>query len=155
MTKLKLNDQVPVFEGKDQNGNLIRSKDFEGKKYVVYFYPKDNTPGCTTQACNLRDHYTTLLKEGISVVGVSMDSEIAHQKFIEKYTLPFPLIADTDKKIIEAFNVWGPKKFMGKEYDGIHRTTFLMNEKGMIVGIITKPKTKYHAEEILEIYKNI
>lgn len=151
---LKVNDTAPGFKGTDQHGNTIQTSDFKGKKYVIYFYPKDNTPGCTAQACNLRDHYTTLLQNGISIIGVSMDSEASHLKFIQKYELPFPLIADTDRKIIETFGVWGPKKFMGREYDGIHRTTFLMNEENKITGIITKPKTKYHAEEILELYNH-
>jgi peroxiredoxin Q/BCP len=127
--------------------------DFKGKKLVVYFYPKDNTPGCTAQACNLRDNDSVLKEHDISVVGVSMDSMVSHQKFIDKFDLPFPLIADEDKKVIEAFGVWGPKKFMGKEYDGIHRTTFLIDESQVIVGIIEKPNTKDHTREILEIFK--
>lgn len=153
MTSLKVNDKVPFFETTDHEGNSISSKDFNGKKYAVYFYPKDNTPACTVQACNLRDNYTELEKNEISIIGVSMDSDKSHQKFAAKHALPFPLIPDTDKKMIEAFNVWGPKKFMGREYDGIHRTTFVIDEKGIIKGIITKPKTKNHAEEILEIFK--
>ena len=134
-------------------GKTIQTADFAGKKYAVYFYPKDNTPGCTVQACNLRDNYDALAAAGISIIGVSMDSEVSHQKFISKFELPFPLIADTDKKVIEAFQVWGPKKFMGKEYDGIHRTTFVMDENNVIQGIISKPKTKDHAIEILEIFQ--
>ncbi|TXI86296.1 MAG: thioredoxin-dependent thiol peroxidase [Crocinitomicaceae bacterium] len=155
MTSLKINDTAPSFAGKDESGKLIQSSDFEGKKYALYFYPKDNTPGCTVQACNLRDNYAALTAEGIAIIGVSMDSEVAHQKFIAKYELPFPLIADTDKQIIESFGVWGPKKFMGKEYDGIHRTTFVMDEENKIRGIISKPKTKDHAAEILEIFNSI
>jgi peroxiredoxin Q/BCP len=152
MTHLKINDKAPSFEGKDQDGNLISSEQFTGKKYVIYFYPKDMTPGCTDQACNLRDNYDALQKEGIEIIGVSMDSEVSHVKFITKHTLPFKLIADTERKVIDAFGVWGTKKFMGKVYDGIHRTTFLMNEEGVIVGIIEKPKTKDHAAEILAIF---
>lgn len=153
MKHLKVGDKAPVFTGTDQNGKTISMNDFKGKKLAVYFYPKDNTPGCTVQACNLRDNYEDLLKNGIQVVGVSADSVSSHQKFIDKFTLPFPLIADEDKKVIEQFGVWGPKKFMGKEYDGIHRTTFLIDEDQTIVGIVDKPKTKEHAEEILEIFK--
>ena len=152
MTTLKVNDKAPNFVGLDQQGKTIQTADFAGKKYAVYFYPKDNTPGCTVQACNLRDNYDALAAAGISIIGVSMDSEVSHQKFISKFELPFPLIADTDKKVIEAFQVWGPKKFMGKEYDGIHRTTFVMDENNVIQGIISKPKTKDHASEILEIF---
>jgi peroxiredoxin Q/BCP len=152
MTTLKVNDKAPNFAGLDQQGKTIQTADFAGKKYAVYFYPKDNTPGCTVQACNLRDNYDALAEAGISIIGVSMDSEVSHQKFISKFDLPFPLIADTDKKVIEAFQVWGPKKFMGKEYDGIHRTTFVMDENNVIQGIISKPKTKDHASEILEIF---
>jgi peroxiredoxin Q/BCP len=126
--------------------------DFKGKKLAIYFYPKDNTPGCTVQACNLRDNYKLLSDNGIQILGVSADSIASHQKFIDKFALPFPLIADEDKKVIETFGVWGPKKFMGKEYDGIHRTTFVINEDQQIVGILEKPKTKAHAEEILEIF---
>ena len=149
MTTLKKNDKAPVFSGKDQDGNIISNETLAGKKYVLYFYPKDMTPGCTDQACNLRDNYTQLGQEGIQIIGVSMDSETSHQKFIAKHTLPFPLIADTDKSVINAFGVWGPKKFMGKEYDGIHRTTFLVNEESIIVEVISKAKTKDHAKEIL------
>lgn len=152
MTTLKVNDKAPNFAGLDQQGKTIQTADFAGKKYAVYFYPKDNTPGCTVQACNLRDNYDALAEAGISIIGVSMDSEVSHQKFISKFELPFPLIADTGKKVIEAFQVWGPKKFMGKEYDGIHRTTFVMDENNVIQGIISKPKTKDHASEILEIF---
>jgi len=149
MTHLKEGDKAPPFKGKDQNGQLHSLKAYKGKKLVVYIYPKDNTPACINQACNLRDHYSTFLKQGYTVLGVSMDTEQMHQRFIAKYELPFPLLADTDRKIIDAFGVWGEKKFMGRIYDGIHRTTFVINEKGTIERIIRKPKTKYHAEEIL------
>lgn len=154
MTHLKVGDKCPTFEAKDQMGEAIKSSDYDGKRWAVYFYPKDNTPGCTQQACNLRDHSNELANASISIVGVSMDSESSHQKFIQKFELPFPLIADTDRKVIDAFGVWGPKKFMGKEYDGIHRTTFVINEQGIIEAIITKPKTKEHAAEILAVFEN-
>lgn len=150
MTHLEKGDNAPNFEGKDQNGNTVKRDDFKGQKLVIYFYPKDMTPGCTTQACNLRDNYDLLKKENIAIVGVSADDEKKHQKFIDKYDLPFPLIADTEKEVIKDFGVWGLKKFMGKEYDGIHRTTFLIDEAGKVHDIIKKPKTKAHAEEILE-----
>jgi peroxiredoxin Q/BCP len=152
MTHLKVGDKIPDFAGVTQNGVLVKSADFGGKKIAIYFYPKDNTPGCTVQACNLRDHFHALEDAQISVIGVSMDTETSHQKFIEKYELPFPLIADIDRKVIDAFGVWGPKKFMGKEYDGIHRTTFVIDESGTIQSIITKPKTKEHAAEILAVF---
>jgi len=152
MTNLDKGDKAPVFNAKDQNGNEVKLEDFSGKKVVLYFYPKDMTPGCTNQACNLRDNFELLKKEGIEVLGVSPDDEKRHQKFIEKHDLPFTLIADPDKEVINAYGIWGPKKFMGKEYDGVHRTTFLINEEGKIHDIIKKPKTKAHAEEILELF---
>ena len=148
---LKKGDPAPSFEGTDQDGKEITLQSFRGKKLVLYFYPKDNTPGCTAEACSLRDGYTDLLKKGYAVVGVSADNESAHKKFIEKYSLPFPLIADTDKKIIRSFQVWGPKKFMGKSFDGILRTTFLISEAGIIEEVITKVETKTHADQILKI----
>ena len=152
MKHLKTGDKAPDFSGKDQNGNMISLGDFKGKKLVVYFYPKDDTPGCTAQACSLRDNYADLLQNGICILGVSADSQTAHTKFITKYELPFPLISDENKEVITLFGVWGPKKFMGKEYDGIHRTTFLIDEQQTIVEIIDKPNTKEHAEEILRIF---
>ncbi len=152
MKQLKIGDQAPNFSGIDQNDQIITLMDFKGEKLAIYFYPKDNTPGCTVQACNLRDNYDGLGKAGIKILGISADSIVSHQKFVDKFSLPFPLIADEDKTIINLFGVWGPKKFMGKEYDGIHRTTFLINEKQEIVGIIEKPKTKDHATEIIEIF---
>lgn len=150
MTHLKEGDKAPAFEGKDQNGNLVRLSDFAGKKLIVYFYPKDDTPGCTAEACSLRDSYAELTAKGFAVVGVSTDSEKSHQKFIEKYNLPFTLISDPDRKVIEAFGVWGKKKFMGKEYDGIHRETFVIDENGIILKVITKVDTKNHATQILK-----
>jgi peroxiredoxin Q/BCP len=149
MTKFKVGDKAPFFEGVDQNGQLHSLTSYAGKKLAVYFYPKDNTPGCTQQACSLRDHYHEIEQQGIHVLGVSMDSQASHLKFIGKYDLPFPLIADVDRKVIDAFDVWGPKKFMGKEYDGIHRTTFLIDENGVITAIFEKPKTKEHGLELL------
>lgn len=149
MTSLKIGDKAPHFKGKDQNGKTITLEDFSAKNLVLYFYPKDNTPGCTAEACNLRDNYTALLKAGYAVVGISADNEKNHQKFIEKYNLPFPLIADTDKEILKAYGVWGPKKFMGKTYDGIHRTTFVISKEGIITEIIDKVDTKNHTQQIL------
>ena len=153
MTSLQIGDIAPKFKAKDQNGKEISLSDYNGKKVALYFYPKDMTPGCTNQACNLRDNYALLEKEGVVILGVSPDAEARHQKFIDKYDLPFPLIADTDHEVINAYGIWGPKKFMGKEYDGLHRTTFLINEDGRIHAIIKKPKTKEHAEEILASFK--
>ena len=149
MSKLNPGDKAPDFKGKDQDGNPISLADFKGYKLVLYFYPKDNTPGCTSQACNLRDNYDMLLEKGYKVVGVSADSEKSHQKFIEKHNLPFPLIADTEKEILKAFDVWGPKKFMGKEYMGINRTTFVIDEEGVISEVISKVKTKDHVAQII------
>ena len=145
---------IPNVNGLDQLGEMIHLADHKGKKTVIYFYPKDDTPGCTAQACNIRDNYNLLLENNIRIIGVSADSSSSHAKFAKKYDLPFPLIADTDKEIINAFGVWGEKKFMGKTYDGIHRTTFLANELGEIISIITKPKTKEHSEEIIELFYN-
>lgn len=149
MTKLKSGEKAPLFSAKNQDGKTVELADFKGKKLVLYFYPKDMTPGCTAQACSLRDNYTTLLEKGFAVLGVSADTEKKHKAFIEKYELPFDLLADTDKKVIEAYGVWGPKKFMGKEFDGIIRTTFVINEKGIIDEVIEKVNTKSHAEQLL------
>lgn len=149
MMHLKEGDKAPKFSGKDQNGRLIELKDFKGKKIVLFFYPKDNTPGCTAEACNLRDNYPELIKKGYEVIGVSADSEKSHEKFAAKFDLPFPLIADTDKTIINDYGIWGPKKFMGREYDGIHRTTFVIDENGNIEKMINKVKTKDHAAQVL------
>lgn len=149
MTTLKEGDKAPDFRGVDENGNKLSLADYSGKKLILYFYPKDLTPGCTVESCNLRDNYNDLLKTGFDVVGVSADDEKKHLKFIDKYDLPFHLLADVDKKVINDYGVWGPKKFMGKEYDGIHRTTFVINESGMIEKVIKKVKTKDHTEQIL------
>ncbi|NLR65376.1 thioredoxin-dependent thiol peroxidase [Chitinophaga varians] len=153
MANLKEGDKAPVFKGKDQHGKTVSLTDLKGKRVVLYFYPKDMTPGCTAQACNLRDNYSTLTKKGYEVIGVSTDSEQSHLKFIEKYELPFTLLADDDHKIVNQYGVWGEKQMMGRTYDGIHRTTFLINEKGVIDHIIKKPDTKNHTEEILERWK--
>jgi len=150
VTNLKVGDKAPDFKGQDQNGNVLSLNNFRGKKLVLYFYPKDDTPTCTVEACNLRDNYAALKKKGYAIVGVSMDDEKKHQKFIAKHQLPFPLIADTDKKVIEAYDVWGEKKFMGRIFDGIVRTTFVIDEGGKIEKVITDVKSKNHTEQILE-----
>lgn len=149
ITRLKVGDKAPDFKGKDQDGKWISLKDFSGKKLVLYFYPKDDTPGCTAESCNLRDNYEGLLKKGYAIVGVSADDEKQHKKFIEKYQLPFPLIADVDHKVINAYDVWGYKKFMGKEYDGIVRTTFVIDEKGTLEKVITDVIVKDHTAQII------
>ena len=147
-TKLKVGDKAPVFKAKDQHGNVISSADLKGKTIVLYFYPKDNTPGCTMEACSLRDEHTYFTKQNYIVLGVSADDEKMHKKFADKFELPFSLLADTDIKIIKEYDVWGTKQFMGKIYDGIIRTTFIINEKGSIKHIITEVKTKEHAQQI-------
>lgn len=149
MTTLQPGDQAPNFTAKDQDGNLHKLEDYKGKKLVVFFYPKASTPGCTAEACNLRDNWESFKKKGYEILGVSADSQKKQQNFKEKYDLPFPLLADEDKEVINAFGVWGPKKFMGKEYDGIHRTTFVIDEEGNIFDVISKVKTKDHASQIL------
>lgn len=149
MTKLKEGDKAPDFQAKDQDGNLLSLNDFKGKKLVLFFYPKASTPGCTAQACNLRDNYEFFQKKGYDILGVSADSGKRQQNFKEKYNLPFPLLADEDREVINSYGVWGPKKFMGKEYDGIHRTTFVIDENGMIEDVIGKVKTKEHSAQIL------
>ena len=146
---LKTGDKAPKINSIDQNGEVITLDQFKGKKIVLYFYPKDMTPGCTVQSCNLRDNYQMLLDKGYVVLGCSADSQEKHIKFIEKYDLPFPLISDESKEVLNAYGVWGPKKFMGKEYDGINRTTFVIDEKGIIEDIITKIKTKDHTSQII------
>ena len=150
MTKLKVGDKAPDIEGVDENGNAISLNDYKGKKLILYFYPKDLTPGCTMESCNLRDNYEDLLERNFAILGVSADDEKRHLRFIDKHDLPFHLLADVDKKVINAYNVWGPKKFMGREYDGIHRTTFVIDENGILEAIFTKVKTKNHTAQILE-----
>jgi len=149
MTTLKIGDKAPNFTSVDEKGNTVKLQDYEGKKLVLFFYPKASTPGCTAEACDLRDNYQSFLAKGYAVLGVSADSAKRQQNFITKNELPFPLLADEDKTVISAFGVWGPKKFMGREYDGIHRTTFVIDEKGIIEDVISKVKTKEHAKQIL------
>jgi peroxiredoxin Q/BCP len=153
MIQLKEGMKAPDFEGIDQNGRPIKLNDFTGKKVVLYFYPKDNTPGCTAEACNLRDNWDTFMKKGFAVVGVSPDSEKSHKGFAEKYTLPFPIIADTSKKILNDYGVWGEKKMYGKSFMGVIRTTFIIDEKGIIEKIISKVDTAGHTEQIFDMYK--
>lgn len=153
MAILKEGTKAPAFKGIDQNGNTISLSDYKGKKIVLYFYPHDNTPGCTAQACNLRDNYSLLTDNGFQIVGISTDTVKSHKKFETKYDLPFPLIADEDNSIAEKYGVWGLKKFMGREFTGIHRTTFLIDENGKIKSVINKPNTKDHAAEIIKLYK--
>lgn len=153
MIQLKEGMKAPSFEGIDQNGKTIRLKDFSGKKVVLYFYPKDNTSGCTAEACNLRDNHDIMLKKGFAVMGVSMDSEKSHKGFASKYSLPFPLIADTSGKIVNDYGVYREKKMYGKSYMGIVRTTFLIDEKGIIEKIISKVETNNHSEQIFKMYQ--
>jgi len=150
MKPLQQGDPAPEFSVKDQDGNVVSSTDYKGKKWIVFFYPKASTPGCTNEVCNLRDNYGELQKQGYELVGVSADSERRQKNFHTKYELPFPLLADEDKEVINGFGVWGPKKFMGREYDGIHRMTFVINENGIVDRVISKVKTKDHAAQLLE-----
>lgn len=150
MTQLKVGDKAPSFEGVNQNGEKISLADFSGKKLILYFYPKDNTPGCTAESCNLNDNYDFWLNKGFDVVGVSPDSEKSHQKFIDKYGLKFNLIADTEKEILQAYGAWGEKSMYGKKYMGVLRTTFVIDENGMIQDVFTKVKTKDHTNQITQ-----
>ena len=150
MTQLTSGDKAPDFTAKDQDGKKVSLKDFRGKKVVLYFYPKNFTPGCTTEACNLRDNYADLKEAGMVVIGVSPDEAESHKKFEEEYELPFTLLADPDKKIIEKYGVWGEKNMYGKKSMGLFRTTFLIDEKGVIYQVFKKPKTAVHSEEILK-----
>lgn len=149
MKSLNVGDKVPFFSVTDNTGKKHTLKDYQGKKVVFFFYPKANTPGCTAEACDLRDHYTELQNAGFTLLGVSADNEKAQQNFVSKFDFPFPLLADTEKKVINAFGVWGPKKFMGKEYNGIHRMTFIVDEMGVVERVISKVETKNHAAQIL------
>lgn len=149
---LEVGNKAPEFTGKDQDGNKVKLSDFEGKKVVLYFYPKDDTPGCTKQACSLRDGFPRLKQNNIVVLGVSNDDEESHQKFIEKYDLPFTLIADTDKKIVNKYGVYGERNMYGNKFMGIKRTTFLIDEKGEIVKIFKRVKVAEHADEVLKAF---
>ena len=153
MSELKAGQMAPFFQGKDQNGNQISLDDYRGKKLVLYFYPKDNTPGCTNEACNLRDNYNELIDRGFAIIGVSPDSEKSHQKFAGKHKLPFPLIADTEKKIMSDYGAWGEKKMYGRTFMGVLRTTFIINEEGIIEQVIKKVDTKNHADQIYKLYE--
>jgi thioredoxin-dependent peroxiredoxin len=152
MTELKEGDLAPVFQGVDQNENSVSLNDFRGKKVILYFYPKDDTPGCTAQACNLRDNYQELINKGFQVIGISTDNVKSHKKFENKYQLPFPLIADEDQKIVQQYGVWGEKNFMGKNFMGTHRTTFLIDEEGKIKKVISKPDTSNQTQQVLDAW---
>jgi len=149
MTTLKVGDKAPLFVSVNQSGEKISLNDFKGKKLVLFFYPKASTPGCTAEACNLRDNFNIFKEKGYALLGVSADSEKRQQNFKEKNNLPFDLLADENKSVINAYGVWGPKKFMGRVYDGIHRTTFVIDANGYITDIITKVKTKEHSLQII------
>ncbi|MCK0145653.1 thioredoxin-dependent thiol peroxidase [Arenibacter sp. F26102] len=149
MNTLKVGDRVPSFSAKDENGNDIKLSDYQGKKLIVFFYPKANTPGCTAEACNLRDNYSDLKAQGYELLGVSADSQKRQLSFKNKYQFPFPLLADEDHTLLNIFGVWGPKQFMGKKYDGIHRMTFVIDGDGVVEKVIEKVKTKDHAAQLL------
>ncbi len=153
MSKLEVGDEAPLFTAKDQSGNEISLKKLRGKKVILYFYPKDDTPGCTAESCDFRDNYASLLEKRFEVVGVSADSQKSHQKFIEKFQLPFPLISDTEKEVLNLYGVWGEKKFMGRTYEGILRTTFVIDENGIILERIDKVKTKEPTKQVLDLIK--
>ena len=155
MANLTEGDKAPVFKTKDQNGKPVSLKDFRGKKVVLYFYPEDDTPTCTIQACNLRDNYSMLTQRGIVVLGVSPDNSKTHKKFEEKYEIPFTLLVDEEKKIIDMYGVWGEKNLYGRKYMGLHRTTFLIDEEGLIKKIFKKPRSKIHTQEILEAWDEL
>ncbi len=150
MTKLNKGDLAPGFKAVSQNGESVSLADFKGKKLILYFYPKDNTPGCTNEACNFRDNYNFWLSKGYAVVGVSPDSVASHQKFIAKYDLPFPLLSDPEKAIIKAYGAWGHKKLYGREYEGLIRSTFVVDEEGKVEEVFSKVKTKEHTEQIVK-----
>lgn len=150
MKTLKVGDKAPNFEAYDEQGNIVKLSDYKGKKLVVFFYPKANTPTCTVEACNLRDEYAVLQEQGYNILGVSADTQRKQSNFKKKFNFPYPLLADVDKEVINAFGVWGEKKFMGRTFDGIHRLTFVIDEKGVIEKVIDKVKAKIHATQILE-----
>ncbi|TGV03912.1 thioredoxin-dependent thiol peroxidase [Flavivirga rizhaonensis] len=150
MNTLKVGDKAPNFEALDELGNTVKLSDFKGKKLVVFFYPKANTPTCTVEACNLRDEYTVLKEKGYEILGVSADTQKKQSNFKKKFNFPYPLLADVDKEVINAFGVWGEKKFMGRTFDGIHRITFVIDEEGVIEKVVDKVKAKIHAAQILE-----
>jgi thioredoxin-dependent peroxiredoxin len=153
MITLKEGDKAPAFSGKDQNGNKVLLTDYKGKKVVLYFYPEDDTPTCTIQACNLRDNFSLLKKNGFAIIGISPDEAAKHKKFENKYSLPFTLVADPQHTILNKYGVWGEKQLFGNHYMGVNRTTFVIDEKGFIKKIFLKPKSKMHAEEIIAAYK--
>ena len=148
MAELKEGDLAPAIEARDENGELITLEEYRGKKLVLFFYPKDNTPGCTAEACDLRDNYARFMEEGFEIIGVSADSEKSHRNFKSKYELPFRLISDVDKKVLQDYGAWGEKKMYGKSYMGILRTTFIINEEGYVEKILRKVKTKEHSKQI-------
>ncbi len=152
MIELNIGDVAPAIDAKDQNGNDLKLTDFAGKKVILFFYPKANTPGCTAEACDLRDHYADLESKGFKIIGVSADDEKKQKNFSEKYNFPYPLIPDVDKKVIMDYGVWGPKKLYGREYEGIHRVTYVISEDGKIEKIFRKVKTKVHTDQILNEY---
>ena len=154
-THLTVYQKAPQFKGIDQNGNTVKLSDFKNKKLVLFFYPEDDTPTCTIEACNLRDNYSLLKKNGFEIAGISPDDENSHKKFEEKFKLPFVLIADPSHSIINKYGVWGPKQLYGRKYDGLHRTTFLIDEKGNIRHIFLKPRNKEHAQEIIKKWNEI
>ncbi|HZX58703.1 MAG TPA: thioredoxin-dependent thiol peroxidase [Mucilaginibacter sp.] len=151
MTELKEGDKAPGFTAKDQDGNTVSLSDYKGKNVILYFYPQDDTPTCTKEACNYRDNYQSLLSKGFAVIGVSFDTEKSHKKFIKKYSLPFPLIADTDKKIIEDYGVWGEKATFGRTYMGTFRTTFVIDKKGIISHVIRKVESGKASQQVLDL----
>jgi thioredoxin-dependent peroxiredoxin len=153
MVKLSIGDKAPDFAAKDQDGNTVRLKDLRGQKAVLFFYPADDTPACTAEACNLRDNYKRFQSQGYSLIGISPDDEKSHKKFAKKYKLPFPLLPDPDHKIAKAYGVWGPKKLFGINYIGLIRTTFVIDEKGKIEEVIGRVLTKKHSQQILKTAK--
>ena len=153
MTHLKEGDKAPAFTAKDQDGNTVSLSDFKGQNVILYFYPQDDTPTCTKEACNFRDNYQSLLSKGFAVIGVSFDNEKSHKKFIKKYSLPFPLISDADKKIIEGYGIWAEKTLFGRTYMGTLRTTFVIDKKGIIIHIINKVDSGNASQQVLDLIK--